>query len=201
MKLNYTFITTLFAFIALLSLNNCSKSIPCDYEVKRDTISFTPQIEAQVPNTGRDTLYFLTAQGDTSILVGNGKKYGYNYEISEDGAPECGPRAYRYNQTYTINYLSINGLGGAFKFIQIADIESSRLRVVAEYIGQYGPTNGVTYFFVPIPPSHGPNDTLFGESPFRSGVKDSCFKCVYNNANGVIKFTNCKTNEEYNLLQ
>jgi hypothetical protein len=75
----------------LLLFVACSKQSPCnDYTSKTFNYLLPDSTKAQIPYTGKETLTFISNQGDTAILKGQGKNnYMKNEKVKVSSNPEC----------------------------------------------------------------------------------------------------------------
>jgi hypothetical protein len=91
------------AIAYLITFSGCKRDTCPDIVTQHDTLNFTPSELSKVPYTGFDTLYFLNKLGDTCIVRGTGKKWGYETQTEASGIG-CGPEKITYYPSCTINF-------------------------------------------------------------------------------------------------
>ncbi|MFZ4797405.1 MAG: hypothetical protein ACOYMA_07905 [Bacteroidia bacterium] len=104
----------------------CSKKNPCnDYTSQTFKYSLSDSTKTQIPYTGSETLTFISNQGDTVILVGQGKNnYFRNEKVKVSNNPECPEEDnYSYEQLH-IEYKGNNPNLSSIFFKSYAEIYS-----------------------------------------------------------------------------
>ncbi|MES2653956.1 MAG: hypothetical protein V4620_00095 [Bacteroidota bacterium] len=102
MKTIHTFI---FIIISLL-LQSCGKETDGCPQSTNDFYNLTDAEKSKIPYTGTDTLLFISNQGDTATLIGQGKNQTYNNVTVSLGNPDCGGTNSKNYQKVNYSYLN-----------------------------------------------------------------------------------------------
>lgn len=91
----------LLTIICLLIIYSCKRESPCSsYTSKNFKFLLADSTKAQIPYNGNETLMFISNQGDTAILTGQGKNnYIVKNSINVGTSPDC-PQYDNYSYEY-----------------------------------------------------------------------------------------------------
>jgi hypothetical protein len=115
MKITKQFRTqSLLLFLLLFAA--CSKQSPCsDYTSKTFNYLLPDSTKSQIPYIGNETLTFISNQGDTAILVGQGKNnYILKEKVKVSSNPEC-PQ----EDNYSYEHIDIEYQGNNFNLFNV----------------------------------------------------------------------------------
>lgn len=89
-KLNTMKTLKILSIISLITfIQSCSKDTKCSFADTNIYYNLADSNKAKIPYTGTDTLVFISDQGDTATLVGQGKKTYYNTITNNAGTVDC----------------------------------------------------------------------------------------------------------------
>ncbi|MES2653960.1 MAG: hypothetical protein V4620_00115 [Bacteroidota bacterium] len=179
-------------FLLILFSQSCGKVTDGCPQSTNDFYNLTDEEKSKIPYTGNDTLVFISNQGDTATLIGQGKKQTYKNITVPLGNPDCGG-------THSENYEKIE-----FSF-KGANIDLNNILFVAkrynspyDYMSYYDCDINMTYKFnFGILESHDINrykDTVLYRNNIIKCLKmfsytDTTTNYYFNNLYGIVKIT------------
>jgi hypothetical protein len=197
---------------SLFYLQSCydpNSDITCG-DTETETRNISAADISKVPYTGFDTLYFLNKKGDTCIVRGTGKQYGYETSY-DNGDPACPPPRRYLNQLYTIKFVPVKG-NLEFELTQ----KSYPQRI---YIDRYSYNvkfdwSSSSIGLPPPPPSaifyidsitlnrvlYEKISVFLTEVKGEIGMPDTSYKLFYNRPYGVLRLKSTKQNEEFSII-
>lgn len=181
-------ITKLLSIILLIMLTqSCSKDSACKNTETNIYYNIADSNKAKIPYTGTDTLVFVSDQGDTATLIGQGKQtYYVKNTRNNSGNADC---QWIENKNYEDFKINFKGLDNKIDFI--------------DYMLNSGNNTGLTGFeininnmqkseynfeyssdFLPI------EDSIYFNSKYiKGGYINDNKSILYNRQYGILKFT------------
>jgi hypothetical protein len=147
----FSITTKLISILLLIILaQSCSKDANCGNQ--SDIVNsyyISADDKSKIPFKGNDTLIYYSNEGDTDILIGNGKR-AYMDVISKNiGDLECSRYQVDYNETISIEYTGNNIELNKIKFKIYGNTESTKIQfLINSYYGNTYPyylNNTTTY--------------------------------------------------------
>ncbi|MES2727828.1 MAG: hypothetical protein V4643_12040 [Bacteroidota bacterium] len=90
-------------FLLILFYQSCGKETDGCPDGVNNFYNLTDEEKNKIPYTGTDTLVFVSNQGDTATLIGQGKKQTYT-RTTTGGNPDCGSKSYTYENYEKIEF-------------------------------------------------------------------------------------------------
>ncbi len=179
---------TIFSLLFILQACKRNESPCSNYTSKSYKFLLADSTKAQIPYTGNETLMFISNQGDTAILIGQGKNdYILNSTVNVGNDPAC-PKYDGYSFEYLdCEYISSNS--NLFHIIYRLNIDkyndiriNTNLNDITEYNPRLGIYNDTSRYTYSIPCG---NKILLGRKIFGEKETDPFF--IYNKSYGIIR--------------
>ena len=182
-------ILKLFSIITLIMFTqSCTKNINCgDTNDMIYTYNVADSNKAKIPYSGYDTLIFISDKGDTATLIGQGKKTYYTTKTTNIGNADCPKNEIGKYENVEFVFNSTNKFVGSIK---ISLFKTNNVR---------NPTTNILSFTVNnkfiddtaiewIESIKQPQDSIFFNGGFFSGIYMDKFNVLLNYKNGILKF-------------
>lgn len=130
----------LLVIIYLLFIFSCKRESPCsNYTSKSYKFLLADSTKAQIPYNGNETLMFISNQGDTAVLIGQGKNnYILKNSINVGTSPDC-PQYDNYSYEYVdLDYKANNeNLFHVFYRLSINKYSQNEVTVYLNNVSEY----------------------------------------------------------------
>jgi len=178
----------LLCIIAIILLQSCDKdSSPCRNSETNIYYNIADSNKAKIPYSGTDTLVFISDQGDTATLVGQGKKTYYITNTRDNsGNADCQWLVNKHYENVEINFAGNNQLlFNIYYRIAKTDFDPINLTGIEFIINKQnriGSTLENAFYYLPK------QDSIFINNIYKSGGYINNDKTIlYNNDLGILK--------------